>query len=145
MGEVRSCTFPAGTYYIGDPSYVLEDHQSDYGDEGVVEVAPDNSQMIVAASATALCAGGDSFAFYYTALGEGCFCGTDDREYCVDSGCIGIVPASLVKEGARARVEQHGLGTFHQFHGDVTFSVDELGTFCITCGADKFDLAIFTR
>jgi hypothetical protein len=79
-------TFPAGKYYVGDPCYVLEDEIYDpvvgYGTDGF---HTNGTQVI---------------GYFGTWAGDGCYKGTNGKDYGVDAGIIGIVPAELMRPGS---------------------------------------------
>jgi hypothetical protein len=94
LGDATEHTFPAGKYYIGDLCYVLDDEHYD----------------------AAVCDGDDGFqtngthtiGYFSTAYGDGCYRGTNGKNYGVDAGIIGIVPAEIIKKGS----EGWGILTF---------------------------------
>lgn len=70
---------PAGTYYVGDTCYVLDDDTYE-------------EMMYI----DGLCTNGtDIIGFFPTAYGDGCYKDTKGRSYGVDGGNIGIVPIEL--------------------------------------------------
>lgn len=84
LGIATEYTFPAGTYYIGDLCYVLDDEVYEevvcYGQEGFQT----NGVYTV--------------GHFSTYGGDGCYIGTNERTYNVDAGIIGIVPAELIQK-----------------------------------------------
>lgn len=70
---------PAGTYYIGDICYVLDDDT--YEEMEDIDGLCTNGEQII--------------GFFPTAHGDGCYKDTKGRTYCVDAGNIGIVPIEL--------------------------------------------------
>lgn len=61
--------------------------------------------------------------FHYTYGGDGIFWGTDDKDYCVDGGNLGIVPAALMSHRQN--------GNFHKFTRDfeVLYTSDGMFSF----------------
>lgn len=84
--EKFSYLAPPGQYYIGDLYYVLDDKLYDkvFGatayEGGFYQQKDTNNFFLV-----------DT-----TAHGDGCFVGSDMREFCVDAGIIGITPVSCM-------------------------------------------------
>lgn len=108
----------AGKYYIGDPCYVMSDedwqlllNQTKYLNcEGSGVWAGDfNGHRIVAGS---------------TACGDGGYQGSDNVEYCVDSGTLAIVSIGLVSKP----VEDHDLGSIVEFDSEFYVEVSEYKT-----------------
>lgn len=79
---------PAGTYYIGDLCYALSDEIYDkiFGlyeyESGIYKHTN----------------GKDFFLVDQTSYGDGCYTGSDGKEFCVDAGIIGICPTSLAEK-----------------------------------------------
>lgn len=87
---------PAGTYALGDPSYVVPDElwgvltrDADYFEQPIGHVTYGGTQHRVLA--------------FRTAHGDGCYKGSDGHDYCVDSGLIGLVPRALVRADSYPR------------------------------------------
>lgn len=122
--------FSAGSYYIGDVCYILDDqiyHQI-WGKtyqwaNGVIHTQKGN------------------FWVHGTYLGDGLYESNQEHSYSVDAGVIGIVPQCLFDDHKVVRAQT--LGSFHQFTGPVTYSYND-GTFIITCPTDNFLLHIWT-
>ena len=79
-------TAPPGEYYIGDLCYVLGDEIYDkvFGGQGYepgLYTHHDTKNFFLVDS---------------TAYGDGCYMGSDNREFCVDAGIIGITPVSCM-------------------------------------------------
>lgn len=72
---------PAGTYWLGDPCYAIEDGWERFLDEGIFAGGPIGP----------LGKNGEALAFG-TAYGDGCYEGSDGNHYAVDAGLIGLVP-----------------------------------------------------
>ena len=74
-----------GTYYVGDPCYVVPGEKWDefcrqlWGDAAVITI--DGLECLA----------------YPTQYGDGVYLGSDGFEYGVDAGLIGLVPLALVK------------------------------------------------
>lgn len=72
---------------------------------------------------------GKEFAMVNTAYGDGCYLGSDLREYPVDAGIIGICDAELAKK------DFGNLGRIIQYSGEVTIAYDDVsGTIYISYG-----------
>lgn len=105
-------TVPAGTYFLGDPCYAIPEQDwmpllescGYFADRAVGEV---HGHQVLA---------------FGTRWGDGTYYDTDEREYSVDAGLIGLVPQDLY-----AGTERYDLGTLGQvvtFAQDVTASTD---------------------
>jgi hypothetical protein len=113
------------TYYVGDLCYVMntdewftlcckDDFYSGMGDDfdpqGFLD--PENTSFE------------DNFAgrpFYLlkTAFGDGCYRGSDGKEYCVDSGTIGAIAVDDISEKEKlADAIERGLGHLHEFEDE---------------------------
>ncbi len=82
-------TIPAGNYYVGDLCYALKDeiYEKVFGIEEYRNGYYENSK-------------GGFFMVASTAWGDGCYKGTDKREYCVDAGIIGIASLDICRNEA---------------------------------------------
>jgi hypothetical protein len=126
-------TAPAGTYYIGDLCYALDDkvYDSIFGnvggyDDGVYKCKTDPSVFFMVAG---------------TAYGDGEYRGNDDRSFFVDAGIIGILPLSCATRGTEG-------GNVYTFKkpvecrmkgGKYTFSSEDNYLFINTAGSSKED------
>lgn len=77
---------PAGTYYIGDPCYVIHDWGS------FCDVWFENTNSVFDYDGHDLCA-------FYTKYGDGSYEASDGSMLGVDAGMIGAVPAVLMTTG----------------------------------------------
>ena len=82
---------PAGQYVIGDPCYAVPDddwlpllESCDYFKSPIGYVKDGIQKFAVLA--------------FGTKWGDGCYRGTDGREYGVDAGLLGLVPVEIVKD-----------------------------------------------
>ena len=82
---------PAGQYVIGDPCYAVPDDDwlplletCDYFRSPIGYVKDGIQKFAVLA--------------FGTKWGDGCYAGTDGREYGVDAGLLGLVPVDIVKD-----------------------------------------------
>jgi len=116
-------SLPAGSYYIGDICYALDDEMYDnvFGGTGY------SSGLYTSALG--------QFLVSNTYAGDGTYTGSDDVEYGVDAGVIGIVSQHLI-EG-----EPHG-GKLYDFLTGVDVTMED-GVF--TFESDDFHLEINTR
>ena len=123
------CEFGKGTYFIGDICYALKESYYDmiWGEEYGYE----NGVFKI---------GKDKFVVANTAFGDGCFKGTDDREYGVDAGVIGVVPKKLW--GPKEELSLGG-GRVVRVKNKLVFKTDERGLFEINI--DGKDIQIDTR
>jgi hypothetical protein len=122
---------PPGTYYIGDICYALGDKVYDrvFGGmdyESGLYIQRDTNNF---------------FLVDNTAFGDGCYTGSDGKEYGVDAGIIGIVPESCIEKdcngGHLHTFTQHvicsfrnGIFTFHS--GSKYLEID-------TGGSEEYD------
>jgi hypothetical protein len=74
---------PAGTYYVGDLCYVLNDEWGDFCDKTIVDSRCLSGEMVLS--------NGVRFASYNTAYGDGIYTDADGKRYAVDAGLIGCV------------------------------------------------------
>jgi hypothetical protein len=77
-------TLPAGTYWVGDPCYVLHDRWDEVCDLTITE---DRGCL----DGEFRLKDGTVFAMYRTRHGDGAYRDQDNREYPVDSGTLGAV------------------------------------------------------
>jgi len=91
--DTNTFTFPAGEYYIGDLCYALPDDVYDriFGELGGYEAG-----LYEKKNST------DLFFLGNTAFGDGCFYGSDENQFFVDAGIIGIMSKSLLKKPNKA-------------------------------------------
>lgn len=114
----ESSLLPAGSYYVGDPCYFIEDDRwmewlqsADYeSNPKILEGSLDN--FVIAAASTK--------------YGDGSYTGSDGVSYSVDAGIIGVVPEAVAREKKITAVEM--LGSLVNFKENFTVSVDEDGT-----------------
>ena len=77
---------PAGKYIIGDPCYLFDDNWDDIlGDNDFFECDLCNQKI-----------NGLDVAIMPTEHGDGCYYDSNDFQYCVDAGLIGIMPYELL-------------------------------------------------
>lgn len=75
---------PAGKYYIGDPCYVIH-HRA------WVKVCDNTDDKVINCLE-------HPFFMAGTAYGDGVYFDQNNREYDVDSGCLGAVPVALIQK-----------------------------------------------
>lgn len=119
------------TYYVGDLCYVMNSDEwftvcmldsfypcadpDDFDAQGFLE--PENTSF------------DDDFAgrpFYLlkTAFGDGCYRGSDGKDYCVDSGTLGAIAVDdIVEKEKLANALEKGLGHLHEFEDEDMYSV----------------------
>lgn len=106
--------FQPGTYYVGDPCYVIAD---DKWDEFLEPYwATCGGEFMFA---------GHQVAAYSTAHGDGVYFDQDGNQYGVDAGMIGVIPMELVTKRSAAEVQKLQLGAFIEFK--EPFSTEEDG------------------
>ena len=117
-------TMPAGTYFVGDPCYVIPD------DDWTAFVNPycqdyrdgDGLQMFKGVKVFAAS----------TSCGDGCYRGNNGKLYGVDSGLLGIVPFHLCNPKYLQKIiHNDNLGHVYTFDQDfeVSCSPDAVFTF----------------
>ncbi len=101
-------TFKAGTYYIGDPCYVLSEKDWDkiLGNDGHSTIK-----------------GKDVF-FAGTAYGDGTYEDQNKNEYPVDTGCIGIFPVEVCLKTKLKEVPKRKMGMIFTFDADFEVSAN---------------------
>lgn len=103
--QMHRTTFPAGTYYIGDPCYAIED--TDWMD--YLDTYPKHSNPHIGWE--------DGFVVYKgygcwqagTAFGDGEYKDKQRRKYPVDAGLIGIIPVILCTQELLDNPSDYGL------------------------------------
>ena len=111
-------TLPAGTYFIGDPSYVMSDEMYDSL----------TKQMFVKRQPVKLEGyfqmPGHDIGLVIKSTGDGGWAGSDGYDYGADAGMIGLTPKSLI-----AKPSEVHLGRQVTFKKPVTFtsSHDRIG------------------
>lgn len=99
---------PAGSYYIGDPCYVIRD--KDW--EKVCDVLSNTSGVLNVLSLPFFMAG--------TAYGDGTYQDNDQNEYPVDSGTLGAVPVELIDiVDPDATIKKFPNGLFIQYENGI--------------------------
>ena len=117
-------SFPAGTYYIGDPSYCL---------------SSDNWQELIYHDGSVEKGIADS-----TAYGDGSYFDGKGNEYFVDAGCIGVIPITQIKKKWNKGVMVIGKGynivTFDKpFEAEVENGILTAGDIVINTREDDED------
>jgi hypothetical protein len=102
--------FPKGTYYIGDPCYVVDDeHWSQLLDDTDYFQKEDQSYK------------GHQILAGDTAYGDGTYVDNFRREYGVDAGLIGILPIEAV-DNKYGNIEE--LGSIVEFENDFVVEIN---------------------
>jgi hypothetical protein len=88
-------TLPAGDYYVGDPSYLLENLDETL--DGIVKACnfKDFNEYVVKKRYFAYTEDGQTVVIFRTWIGDGIYTDQESREYPVDSGMIGVVPVAM--------------------------------------------------
>lgn len=107
-----SVLFSKGKYYIGDPCYVISNKNWDKLIEETNHFANEEFKF---KGKTCFAAG--------TAFGDGTYYDEEGREYCVDSGLIGVIPFEILDINTEGRG-----GQIVEFEEDFLASVEN-GTF----------------
>lgn len=118
---------PAGSYFLGDPCYCLEDGWSPLLDS----IGYENGSL---AKPVGTLPSGANVLIFHTAYGDGVYEGSDGFEYGVDSGCIGLVPvkAAEKKPGKYSkRITFKEPALCHSFNGCLDFGGKGSGGVCI--------------
>lgn len=106
-------TLPAGTYYIGDICYVLDDvvYESVFGETGYEEglYMKDSKKF---------------FLVGQTSWGDGEFSGSDGCKYLVDAGVIGIVSEELISSDPDSGKDTDG-GKVYTFLTPVVVTMEK--------------------
>jgi len=117
-------TMPAGTYFIGDPCYVIPDDEwSDFVGPYCVDYRDGDGLQIYK--------GMKVFAAS-TSCGDGCYRDNRGNSYGVDSGMLGIVPVELCDPNELDKVmSRKDLGAIMKYDRDfeVSCSPDAVFTF----------------
>ncbi len=114
-------SFGPGKYFVGDICYALDEkiYHETWGtkyefNDGSYDVTDDFGVQ-------------STFVVASTAYGDGCYVGSDEVEYGVDAGVIGIVPVALWKKdeptGGRIVVAKTSI-SFSALNGQFTIIVD---------------------
>lgn len=103
---------PAGTYYIGDLCYVLDDRWDEVCD---LVLADDTCRDGIFTLKD-----GTSFAMFTTKYGDGQYCDQDGNSYTVDSGSIGCVMLMDISESERDLAKMQKLGNIMTFSDSLT-------------------------
>ena len=107
-------TMPAGTYYVGDICYVMHD----VWDEACDLMIPDGKSPV---DGIFDLEDGRQFAVFSTAYGDGVYYDESARAYPVDSGCIGCIKVSDIKDETFDIKDIDNLGNI--IHFDEEFEV----------------------
>lgn len=86
---IQKETFPAGTYYVGDPCYP-------FPNDGPLEPLWDDICKSIDKGNLFFDFMGHRVAMDSTAHGDGSYHGSDGKKYAVDAGMLGILPVALV-------------------------------------------------
>lgn len=107
---------PAGTYWIGDPGYVVTDHNKWI--EVIESVDYFNEPAIANVDDITIVAGPTSY-------GDGRYASNAGTNHNVDSGTLGIVPLATVNKFHSNHAYLAKQGTFNHFEHDFTVVIDE--------------------
>ena len=123
--EITEVEFPAGCYFLGDPSHVID--EPEWG------LWLENSEY----AATRDCSGVMGFRYLWAAFktGCGCFRGSDNFSYSVVSGMLGVVPEKHVRTDP---CDYKKLGRLYRFHSN--FRIRQTNDRNISCGGILIDI-----
>lgn len=112
-----STTMPAGTYYLGDPCYVIDDKNwQAFLDYFEIQLVNGENQY-----ATAIIDNHLTFVAF-TLNGDGTYFDNHGNEFPCDAGMLGCVPLLLTDSDRVYDVHEHDLGIIVTF--DKEFTVD---------------------
>lgn len=119
--ETGRLTLPAGTYFFGDPSYVLQDH---IYQQAIDTVGVHRNEVYFGEVEDKVI-----FACVMTANGDGTFpvTGADSNGFVenpsiqVDSGLISVIPIDLTDHELASESVQTGTGLIVEFDHEVEF------------------------
>jgi len=124
LDETGNLIFPAGTYYVGDPCYVI----SDLRWSALCDATKCFEKQTAGCPNTFLVEDVTMFAAP-TSHGDGTYKDSDGRTYSVDSGLIGIVPMEAVLADSEYRKGEYDegsdLGHILTFDYDFQVYVDD--------------------
>lgn len=95
-------TMPAGKYYVGDLCYVMHDEWNEVCDL----IFPDRISGALDGEFTL--ADGRRFAIYSTAYGDGTYRSSEGTYHAVDSGSIGCILESDIKDNTYEHIDDLG-------------------------------------
>lgn len=113
MENIIKAELPAGTYYIGDLCYVLDDRWDEVCSQVIEGSSVIDGRFVLD--------DGSEFVSFSTAYGDGEYYDNKNRSYCVDSGCIGAI---LVDNISETEMKNLRLGNVCEFTEDFTCQND---------------------
>jgi hypothetical protein len=131
---MATAILPAGTYFIGDPCYIVP-NDSDLWDD-ILTSTDYFANPYEVGETIMLCA-------CSTAYGDGVYPGSDGRQYSVDAGVIGAFNVDC--EGVEVPESANNLGTIYTFDTEFEVTSDIRGVIHIghisidTCGDGNDD------
>lgn len=111
-------TMKAGNYYVGDLCYVMHD----VWDEVCELTFPNRNARPVDGEFTLK--DGRRFAIYSTAYGDGTYPSNIDTTHCVDSGTIGCILVTDIKDNTDSQERMKELAAIVEFNNDFETSTD---------------------
>lgn len=108
---------PAGTYWIGDPCYVVTKYH-DTWIKVITSVDYFNEPALANVDDITIVAGTTSY-------GDGCYTSNAGTYHNVDSGTLGIVPLATVNKFHGNHTWLAKQGTFKHFDRDFTVEIDQ--------------------
>jgi hypothetical protein len=129
--KMNRTTLPSGTYWIGDPCYIMHDTWDKVCDL----MDPDTDSACVEGE---LELNNLKMWIHSTECGDGSYPGSNGFKYFVDSGCIGIIPEGLF---GGSKCDLFYLGT--TVHSDSPITVTYVGG-VYTFTSNDLDITIST-
>lgn len=123
---------PPGTYYIGDPCYVIEKNWDRLCE--ITDIQAGQYEM-----------DGNKFVFMPTMHGDGVYEDRQGRQYGVDAGVLAVVPVGLLERTTEKKGERplETLSYIASFTEDLVVSISKQKTLTICSGTEK--IAIETK
>lgn len=112
-------TMKAGKYYVGDLCYVMNDAWDEVGGlifEGRTDHGCNEGEFTLK--------DGRRFAMYSTAYGDGTYPSNIDTTHCVDSGTIGCILVTDIKDNTDSQERMKELAAIVEFNNDFETSTD---------------------
>ena len=123
--QVMAVKMDAGTYYVGDPCYVIEQDEWSYFLDSERNPPDDEDNPHAVNDVMIYDYKGAISVSLWTLYGDGEYSGSDGNSYCVDSGTIGVVPVSILTDKALEDADR--LGVIVEFGDDFVCKYDGEG------------------
>lgn len=116
---LKTATFPAGEYYIGDLCYVMQDEWPEVCERIIADTKGDKQRLLELSDGRKIFVGA-------TAYGDGAYPDNNGNLYAVDAGIVGIISRCDIHDSSDNTPE---LGNTFEFETEFTASYDEKGVF----------------